>query len=331
MRRIILSLQTLLILFIAVSCEDKGTDPVQDPVQLQATSFVSGLKLPIGMTLGNKGQLWVSEAGTGNNDASVSLITPDGTVHRVINGFNSVITTGAVQGMGHLVYKDGKLYILNGDAGRLYIADISGYKAGDPEIALNSLPSEDIGTFVKSLNLTNPLTSNIYHLTFGPGDNLYMVDAASNSIIKRDKTTKALSLFTKVPNVTPLAESVPTGIVFDGTRFLVSSFSGAPFNTGIAKIFEVDQSGTVSDYKTNFTTLTDIVLTPNNKPLVTEFSQFSLTTSPPGFVPLSGRIANEDGATLLNNLMMPTSLIRNGDKSYYVLSYAMGTIQKLSY
>jgi hypothetical protein len=233
--------------------------------------------------------------------------------------------------MGHLVYKEGKLYILNGDAGRLYIADISGYKAGDPEIALNSLPSEDIGTFVKSLNLTNPLTSNIYHLTFGPGDNLYMVDAASNSIIKRDKTTKALSLFTKVPNVTPLAESVPTGIVFDGTRFLVSSFSGAPFNTGIAKIFEVDQSGTVSDYKTNFTTLTDIVLTPNNKPLVTEFSQFSLTTSPPGFVPLSGRIANEDGATLLNNLMMPTSLIRNGDKSYYVLSYAMGTIQKLSY
>ncbi len=327
----LLSWCAFLVFLVVVGCEDNETEPIQEPTNFLASDLAAGLKAPIGMALDDKGQLWVSEAGTGNNDAQVSVVAANGTVYPVITGFNSVVTTGAVQGMGHILFKEGKLYILNGDAGRLYIADVAGFKPGDPQIALSSLPSEDVGAYVKSLNLTNPLTSNVYHLTFGPKGDLYMVDAASNTIIKRDNSSRALSLFARVPNVTPTAESVPTGIVFDGNRFLVSAFSGAPFSTGIAKIFQVDQAGTITDYKTGFTTLTDIVLTPNNKPLVTEFSQFSLTTTPPGFVPLSGRVANEDGTTLLNDLFMPTSIIRQGDKTYYVLSYAMGNIKKLTF
>ena len=110
---------------------------------------------------------------------------------------------------------------------------------------------------------------------------------------------------------------------------MVSSLSGAPFIKGSAKIFQVDLTGNVSDYRTNFTTATDILLTPNNKPLITEFAEFSLTQ--PGFLPNSGRIANEDGTTILGGLSMPTDLERSGDGTYYLLSYAEGTIQKLSY
>jgi len=319
----------LLALSFLVSCEENQNEPIQDPTQFTATNFVSGLKMPVGMSPDEEGQLWVAESGTGHNDAQVSLVTAQGTVHPVITGLNSVFANGSIEGMGHVLYKEGKLYILNGHAGRLYIADVSSFKPGDAPQAASSLESEDMGTFVRGLNLTDPINSNVYQLTFGPDDNLYIVDAGANAIIKRDKTTKALSLFAHIPNVTATAESVPTGIVYDGSKFLVSALSGAPFIKGTAKLFRVDLDGNVSDYQTNFTTATDILLTPNNKPLITEFAEFSLTT--PGFVPATGRIANEEGTTILGNLTMPTDLERSGDKTYYVLSYAEGTIQKLTY
>jgi hypothetical protein len=329
MMRKVQTIGYLLAFIFFIGCEENENKPIQDPTQLTATNFASGLKMPVGMSLDDKGQLWVGETGTGHNDAQVSLITSQGTVHPVITGLNSVVTDGAPEGMGHVLYKEGKLYILNGNAGRLYIADVSSFKPGDAPKAASSLESEDISTFVRSLKLTNPVNSNVYQLTFGPDDHLYLVDAGANAIIKRDKTSKALSLFAYIPNVTATAESVPTGIVYDGSKFLVSALSGAPFIKGTAKIFQVDLTGKVSDYKTNFTTATDILLTPNNKPLITEFGEFSLT--PPGFVPATGRIANENGTTILSGLTMPTDLERSGDKTYYLLSYAQGTIQKLSY
>lgn len=323
------TLSCLLALSVFFGCSDDEVEPVQDPTQFVASGFVTGLKLPVGMSMDEKGQLWVAETGTGNNDAQVSMVTPQGIVHTVITELNSVFANGSVEGMGHVLYKSGKLYILNGNAGRLYIADVSTFKVGDAPVKASTLESEDIRTFVHSLNLTDPLNSNAYQLTFGPGDHLYLVDAGANAIIKRDKDSKALSLFAQIPNIAAGTDAVPTGIVFDGSKFLVSTLSGAPFVKGSSKIFQVDLAGSVSEYKTGFTTATDILLTANAKPLITEFAEFSL--NPPGFVPTTGRISNEDGTTLLGGLTMPTDLERSADNVYYVLSYAEGTIQKLSY
>lgn len=323
------TLGSLLLLVFFTACEEEKNEPIEDPTAFTATDFVSGLKMPVGMSIDEKGQLWVAETGTGNNDAQVSVVTPAGTVHTVVTGLNSVFANGAVEGMSHVLYDDGTLYILNGNAGRLYILDASTFQPDDSPKAASTLESEDIRTFVHSLNLTDPLNSNAYQLTFGPDDHLYIVDAGANAIIKRDKNSKALSLFAHIPNINPTTEAVPTGIVFDGYKFLVSSLSGGPFIKGSAKIFQVDLNGNVSDYKTGFTTATDILLTPNNNPLIIEFAEFSM--NPPGFVPATGRIANQEGATILGGLTMPTDLERADDKVYYVLSYAEGTIKKLSY
>lgn len=329
MARNLQTLGSLLLLVFFTACEEEKNEPIEDPTAFTATDFVSGLKMPVGMSIDEKGQLWVAETGTGNNDAQVSVVTPAGTVHTVVTGLNSVFANGAVEGMSHVLYDDGTLYILNGNAGRLYILDASTFQPGDSPKAASTLESEDIRTFVHSLNLTDPLNSNAYQLTFGPDDHLYIVDAGANAIIKRDKNSKALSLFAHIPNINPTTEAVPTGIVFDGSKFLVSSLSGGPFIKGSAKIFQVDLNGNVSDYKTGFTTATDILLTPNNNPLIIEFAEFSM--NPPGFVPATGRIANQEGATILGGLTMPTDLERADDKVYYVLSYAEGTIKKLSY
>jgi len=329
MARKLQTVSSLLLLFFFISCEEEKNEPILDPTQFTATNFVSGLKMPVGMSMDEKGQLWVAETGTGNNDAQVSVVTPAGTVHPVITGLNSVLANGAVEGMSHVLYNNGRLYILNGNAGRLYITDVSSFKPGDTPKSASTLESEDLRTFVHSLNLTDPLNSNAYQLTFGPDDHLYIVDAGANAIIKRDKNSKELELFARIPNVNPTTEAVPTGIAFDGAKFLVSSLSGGPFIKGSAKIFQVDLNGNVSDYKTGFTTATDILLTPNNKPLITEFAEFSL--NPPGFVPATGRITNEEGVTILGGLTMPTDIERGSDKTYYLLSYAEGTIQKLTY
>ncbi|MBF9255761.1 ScyD/ScyE family protein [Pontibacter sp. 172403-2] len=329
-----ITLLCLFTLLLTAGCKhDDDAGPIFDPVKLHATNFAAGLKSPIGMSVDDKGQLWVTEAGTGNNDGSVSMITKDGTVHQVITGFGSSTSAESpgAEGISHLLYKDGKLYILHGVAGMLYIADVASYKPGDPVKEASSLYSEDIGTYVRSLNLTDPVNSDIYNLTFGPGGHLYMVDAGANAVIKRDKNSKTLSLFASFPNVGPATEAVPTGIVYDGKKFLVSTLTGFPFASGAAKIFQVSQEGNVSEYKSGFTTLTDIVLMPNNKPFVTEFAEFSLTTTPPGFNPMSGRVANEDGAYLIEGLSLPTDIERSGSKTYYVLSYGLGTVQKLTY
>src|SRR5690554_744305 len=80
----------LLTLLFFIGCEEDDNEPIQDPTQFTATDFVSGLEMPVGLSIDEKGQLWVAETGTGNNDAQVSMITPGGTAHPVVTGLNSV-------------------------------------------------------------------------------------------------------------------------------------------------------------------------------------------------------------------------------------------------
>jgi hypothetical protein len=87
----------------------------------------------------------------------------------------------------------------------------------------------------------------------------------------------------------------------------------------------------VSDYKTGFTALTDVVLTDDNTPLVLQYSNFLFTPPKVGFQPLTGKILDGDRNTLLQGLTEATSIQRWGDRTYFVLSYALGTIQKLTY
>ncbi|NIJ53610.1 ScyD/ScyE family protein [Dyadobacter arcticus] len=304
-------------------------DPIPEPTSLVAAPFAGGLRAPIGMDVDDKGNLWISEAGTGKNDGAIVMITPGGVKTTVLQGFQSAKGPEAVEGISHVLYDNGTLYILHGIEGRLYIADVKNFKSGDLPMALNLIPFEEHGTFVKSFNFTTPLNSNLYGLTLGPGGHLYVTDAGANAIFKRDKNTKEFTFFAKIPDVAPNTDAVATGIVFDGTKFLVSTLSGGPFFDGTAKIFEVSTTGVVGIYREKFTTLTHLTLTSGNKPLVISLAKFDLMKGE--FTPFSGKVLNEDGAILLDNQMMPTDIKRSGPKEFYLLSYALGTVQKLTY
>lgn len=327
MKKLIYSLSTLLVFIFVLSCTDHDIfEP--EPETLSSEVFVSGLKYPIGLASDDMNNLWVTEAGSGSGfDGSVSMISPAGVKTTFVTGLQSLMREGSIEGIAHLNYKGGKLHFLHGSNGILYTADVSSFKSGDSPVQLADIDSADIGSYVESLGLTNPINSNTYDFTFGPDDHLYIIDAGSNAIIKRDKITGALSLFAKLPDAAVNVEAVPTGIVYDGNKFLVSTLTGFPFTPGAAKIFAVSASGVVSIYKSNFTTLTGITLSANQKPIVIQHGVFG----PKGFAEKSGKVLNEDGKILLDSLSRPTDIIYGNGQIYYLLSYQDGTISKLSY
>ncbi|GGF28258.1 ScyD/ScyE family protein [Hymenobacter cavernae] len=321
----------LLALGTTTGCDEIEPIITAEPTHFNPELFAQGLTLPIGMSFDGLGRAWVTESGTGNNDARVSLITKEGQVYPVITGFASLVANGSVEGIGHLLYQEGLLYVLEGATGMLYTVNVASFKPGDAPLEAKNLPKEDIGTFVKAQLLTNPINTNIYNLTLGPNNDLYITDSGANAIIKRNSQTKALSVFARIPNVAPTTEAVPTGITYDGQKFLVSGLSGFPFAAGATKIYRVDLAGNVTDYKTGFTTLTDIALSANDKPIAIQYAQFSLTPPIVGFQAKTGLITNGDKITLLNGLDRPTDIEQVGNRLYYVLNSGDGTLLKLTF
>ncbi|QNF34644.1 ScyD/ScyE family protein [Adhaeribacter swui] len=314
------------------------------PKPPKSKNVITGLHAPIGIEADNKDQLWITESGTGKslegiNDGQVSLITPDGQVYPVVQGFTSFVNDGAVVGLNNLLLRNGVLWILHGIEGRLYKLDITTFKPGDTPYHASDLKYEDLGTFIKNYEFTEDTNeSNIYNLTIGPEGDFYIVDAAANAIIRREAETGKLSMFAFVPAVPyaggelPGAQSVPTGITFDGDKFLVSTFTGFPFPQKQAPIYEFDLQGNVSVYQTGFTSATDIVLGTDRHPIVVEYSAFNNQTFT--FTPNAGSLvfsSRQKNVPVLTNLNFPTSIERSGLKTYYIVYNTDGKIQKVNF
>lgn len=332
MRFKLLSLISLLPLLLAVGCLDHRE--LASPSQLQVQDFVSRLAAPLGLAVDEKGLLWVTEVAAGK----VSVITPDGKTYPVITGFKVALSPeNTPDGLNHLIYKDGILYILHGVDEKLYKANVSSFKPGDQPLTVDQLESEPIGQFVLNYKFAQDTDdSNLYNLTFGPEGDLYIADAGANAIIRRTKTGE-LSVFATIPalpNLTPVGppmiQAVPTGIVFDGTKFLVTTLLGFPFPANRARVYQVDTAGTVSLYQDGFTSLVDIILGADKQPIVVTVAQWGQM----GPMPNTGQVSRANGSqitTLLQGLNLPTSIVGGAANTYYVSSLAGGTVQKITY
>ena len=325
----------LVTLIGTTGCEDH-----RDPPQPQISPFASGLVAPLGVETDAKGQVWVTQAGSGTaNDGQLSMITPQGQVFTVITGFVSQVSPeGAVFGLNHLLLQGTTLYLLHGVEGRLYKFDIAQFQPGNPPVLAQSLTYEAVGDFVKAQPFTNDTDeTDLFNLTVGPEGDLFIVDAAANAVIRRNAATQALSVFAALPPLlarnssggTDTLEAVPTGIVFDGQKFLVSSFTGFPFPTGQAPIYQVQLDGKVSVYQTGLSTLTDIELDDTQQPIVLEYG----TWTGQGFTDNSGTIVRstaQGNTFLLRGLNFPNSIKQSGPNMYYIAQTFDGTIQKIT-
>lgn len=329
------TLVAALLLIGATSCRD-WQDYLGDhkpPREPKVTDYATGLRAPVGLELTANGYVWVTEAGTGNNDGKVSVITSEGRIYPVIECFVSAIDPeGNPSGVNHLVEKNGVLWILNGVDGKLYKLDVSSFIPGDKPWNASKLEYEDIAEFVKKAGYEE---SNPYNLTFGPNDDLYITDAAANAVLRRRAESGELSVFATfpdIPNPTPVGpptiNAVPTGIVYTGHEFLVTGLLGFPFLPEKTNIYKVSLDGKVSVYQDGLTSLVDIELGWDHRPVVLQFAQWTET----GWAPKSGQIVQatkEKVTPLLDKLNTPTDIERGDHQTWFVTSLADGKVLRV--
>ena len=334
------TLLMLLVLLGTTSCHELF-DLLDEfhPKETTVTEYASGLAAPFGLEVDAQGNVWIAEAGTGNNDGRISVITSRNKVYPVIEGFTSVLLPNepTALGISHFILKDHTLWILNGVEGKLYRADIASFHPGDTPLQAGGLESQDIAPFVLEYDFGDVDTeeSNPYNLSMGPDGDLYIADAAANAIIRREAGTGGLSVFAALPGISnptqvgpPVIDAVPTGIVFNGQKFLVSTLTGFPFPEKEALIYAVDLHGQVSVYQEGFTSLVDITLGPDKRPVVLQYAVFGQ-----GFAPMTGRLIHAKGQeeeVMLDKINYPLGVGREGFGTYYVTHSVDGTVQQIS-
>ena len=300
----------------------------QDGVGLYADGFT----MPTGLEVDGEGRVWVAEQGTGNDDARISVITPDGTVYPFATGLRSITSPeGMGEGVTHLKLYDGDLWAVSGltDApdGLLYRFPLAGWSPGDPPLMTGDAALFDLKPRVLALGFPE---SNLYSFTFGPDGDVFIVDAAANALLRFDLDADVLSLFATfadVPNPLfpdlgpPASDAVPTKVLFTGDRFYVSGLSGFPFVDGNTNVYEVDLGGNVSVLQGGLTLVTDLDVDPRDgKLLVLQLGRWQL---PDGFLPGTGvllKLQNGSLDTLASGLNLTAGLHVGTSENAFVSS-----------
>jgi len=315
--------------------------------QTTVRDYATGLKAPIGLEIDNQGRLWAVEQGTGNNDSRVSVVTTDGMVHPFLTGLPSAIVEGNPSGAEHL-YLDanGNLLILQGEGANFLSESVltistAGFAPGDTSRKLDDLKAvHKIGRFSLS---QGGRSTNPYALAIGPENNLFIVDAGFNGIVKLERCTGNLSVFARfapIRNPTPVGppvmDAVPTGIIFRNNKFYVGGFVGFPFPADSSRIYEVDLNGQVSVLKRGLTSVVDLAVDPRDGNLVfLQFDRFALGPPPPGFRPNTGGVfklrAGGRIDTLAVGLNFPSGMRFAANGELFVSGLADGKILKITF
>ncbi|HLU37248.1 MAG TPA: ScyD/ScyE family protein [Thermomicrobiales bacterium] len=311
--------------------------------QVAPEVVASDLRAPQGIAVDERGWVWVAEQGTGNDDARISVITPEGEVATFIDGMPSNIVQGFPEGAHHLSFRDGHLWATLGlgeesPDGYLLIVDTTGFTPGQTPLSLEDVDQqEDVATFVIGHEFDDDTNqSNIYNLAFGPEDDLFVVDASANAVLRRTAEGGDWTVFATLPPVAnptpvgpPMSQAVPTGIVYDGERLLVSCLPGFPMPDGEGRILELGSDGSTSLLVSGLTTVVDLQLSPRGDLVASQFGAFSLES---GFAANAGSIVRIDGTeidTLVTGLSHPAGIAFGPGGDLYVTAMTDGQVLKV--
>lgn len=323
----------ILLLFLCAGCK-KIPDHIPS---LHLTTVATGLHGAMGIEIDPNDNIWVSQAGTANNDGKVVVITPGGDMHDAIINLSSIINphSGEIQGTSHMLLDNQILYILSGNY--LYAVNVSGFTPGDAPIDASGLAYEDVGAFVLSYPFVNNAhDTHPYNLTKGPDGHLYIADAGANAILHRMGAGN-YAVLAEVPNIPnpypvgdPEIQCVPTGILFENGSFLVTTLTGFPFPSSQARIYKISMAGDVSIYQGGFTLLMDIAKGNYFGHLVLEHGAFGVK----GFKPYTGKLVWANGnsmRTLADGLNLPVAMKQYNLYTWYFTSLGDGAVLKAAY
>ncbi|MCB0063433.1 MAG: ScyD/ScyE family protein [Caldilineaceae bacterium] len=326
-----------------------------EPAAMEDHTIAEGLNGPQGILVDADGAIWVIDAGLGGEDdltfvapgegpvtgkygesARVVRIDADGTTTDVAM-LPSIAAGQDIIGGARLALLDGTLYAT---VGQWY----GGLGDRPANLAAVVTVGEDGITEVANTweieNGQNPdphtVDTHPYGIAAGPDGMLWVADAGANDLLKLDPATgeaELVAVFAGLPGPFPNPERgdametdpVPTGVAFDADgNAYVSLLTGFPFIPGSAKVMMVDADGTVSDYATGLTMLTDIRTAPNGQMYAVQFGIFGEQ----GPTPNSGaivRIGEGDTSEIVAaELSFPTSLDFDSDGNAYVTINGVG-------
>jgi hypothetical protein len=304
------------------------------------------------------GVLWVIEAGVGGDQdlpftdpqsgqtitanygesAQVITIAPDGT-KQVVTALPSVTTNTDILGGARLATLNGKVYATIGQ----WLGDPE-VEAGLPNMGVVAEISEGSATavastwdFERSQNPDGLITdSHPFGLSSSPTQGvLWIADAGGNALLRVNPLSgrvRLVAAFEGIPapfenpgrNNEKLTDPVPTAVVERDGVLYVSFLSGFPFVPGSAKVVTVGTDGTVSDYATGLTMLTDLQLGPDNQLYAVQFGVWGEN----GPTPDSGaliRVAEGDASSVVvGGLSFPTAVTFNPNGDAYVAINGVG-------
>jgi sugar lactone lactonase YvrE len=323
-----------------------------------ATVVASGFNGPQGVLVDPEGNVWVIDSGLGGDEtiqipgengemqdistgmtARIVKVAPDGTQTDIaMLPSVSFPETGESSGGARLALLDGTLYATSGVW--------EGEADTTPPALIATIVKVDGSDLVQVADMwafesaNNPdgliLEAHPYAIAAGPDGWLWVADAGGNDLLRVDPASGEVALvaaFDGLPGGFPNpdrnnaveSDPVPTGVAFDdeGNAY-VSLLSGAPFIPGNAKVLKVTPDGTVSDYATGLTTLTDLTRGPDGELYATHIGMFTET----GMMPDSGAIVRIKEGTaseiVVGNLPFPTSISFDADGNAYVTVNGVG-------
>lgn len=318
---------------LLVGCTRTVTEPSLPQV------VATGLNGPQGVFVAGDGTLWVTDDGVGGPtsftapdqeggttagnygpSARVTHVSPDGTQSVVTSMFSVNVPGIGPSGGGKIAVLGSTVYIGNGVWN-------AGFSVPRPPQASAVLRIEgNTATEVANLfafeQANNPdgvpaaqggIDSHAYGLAAGPDGQLYVADAGGNDVLKVNPASGQVSLVASLAGQTGTGpQSVPTGLTFgnDGTLY-VALLSGGPFPSGAAKVVKI-AGGTVSDFATGMTMLTDVTRGPDGNLYAVSFGRFDPTAGPNPFVGNAGSVirlkANGEKEVVLGGLNYPTAI-----------------------
>ncbi len=300
--------------------------------QLSTQVYASGLVKPLGIDIDASGNLWVGEQGTGSGTTGrVSMITANGVVHPFLVGLPSSAPSFEPLSATDVYFDyNGKLLVVMGQStgsdtlsSRVLIVDTTNFSADQ-----NYSPF-DRSSIVSTINLNKYLPNgNPYKITAGFENDLFVVDAYYNRVIRWHRSDGSLSTFSVFASIGQ-SEAVPTCIAYVDSGFLVGNLVGLPVPTGAAKIYFVDLAGNNSVLQGGLTAIVDVAVNPIDKTIYAlqhaEFGPPWLTNKGRLF-----RIHNGIVDTLLSELPRPGGMVFNSKGDLFITSFQNNTVLKVT-
>ncbi|HYI25324.1 MAG TPA: ScyD/ScyE family protein [Thermomicrobiales bacterium] len=304
-------LTSLIVMLVLTTVANPVSAQNATPVAAGTTTVASGLTNPRGFTWGPDGALYLALAGTGGETpgtiegaedgiyggpTSSVVKIEDGNAVPVIEGLPSGNwrDAGWIWGAHDVAFLDDQLYILSAGGGIDF---------GNPDEPTALLRVEADGSTTMVADIGTWSAENLPAFVppdFNPSGSFFDMEVGTDRIWLSEAVGGRIITVTPDGTIALVADIfdghlVPTGMALapDGGVY-VGFLTAIPYTDGTAKVIHVAEDGTVTDFWTGLTAVSDLEIGPDGMLYAVELATGN-TMEPPFLTPNSGRIVRMTG------------------------------------